>query len=44
MRDRRFAAVPKLLETPKGDDEVSNDRRALRRLRGYARGARATPA
>lgn len=38
MRDPRFAAIPKLLETPKGDDEVSNDRRALRRLRGYARG------
>jgi len=36
MRDPRFAHVIKLLETPKGDDEVTNDRRMLERLRGYA--------
>ena len=39
MRDPRLRAIPKLLETPKGDDEVTNDRRMLRRLRAYARGA-----
>jgi deoxyribonuclease IV len=37
MRDRRFLSIPKLLETPKGEDPVSNDRRMLRRLRAYAR-------
>jgi deoxyribonuclease-4 len=37
MRDPRFAAVPKLIETPKGDDFVANDRRMLSRLRRYAR-------
>jgi deoxyribonuclease-4 len=37
MRDPRFAGIPKILETPKGDDLVSNDRRMLRRLRAYAR-------
>lgn len=42
MADPRFGAVPKLLETPKGDDEVTNDRKMLRRLRTYARnGAKA---
>jgi deoxyribonuclease-4 len=39
MRDPRFRTIPKILETPKGeDDEVSNDRRMLRRLRAYGRG------
>lgn len=38
MTDPRFARVPKLLETPKGDDEVSNDRRMLALLRGFAAG------
>jgi deoxyribonuclease IV len=38
MRDPRFGRVMKILETPKGDDEVTLDRRMLRRLRGYARG------
>ncbi len=38
MRDPRFAAVLKILETPKGDDPVAADRRMLRRLRAYARG------
>lgn len=37
MRDPRFGGIPKLLETPKGDDEVSNDRAMLALLRGYAR-------
>jgi deoxyribonuclease-4 len=32
-----FAGIPKILETPKGDDLVTNDRRMLRRLRAYAR-------
>lgn len=39
LTDPRFAGIPKLLETPKGDDEVTNDRKMLRRLRGYARGS-----
>jgi len=37
MRDPRFAGVAKILETPKGDDEVTQDRRMMRRLRAYAR-------
>ena len=40
MRDPRFQSLPKILETPKGDDEVTNDRRMLRRLRAYARTGR----
>jgi deoxyribonuclease-4 len=41
MRDPRFARIPKILETPKGDDMVTFDRKMLRRLRAYARtGAR----
>ncbi len=36
MTDPRFARVPKLLETPKGDDEVTNDRRMLSLLRSFA--------
>jgi deoxyribonuclease-4 len=41
MRDPRFVNIAKILETPKGDDEVTLDRRMLARLRGYARaGAR----
>ena len=39
MRDRRFQHVIKILETPKGNDEVTNDRKMLRRLRAYARGS-----
>jgi len=38
MRDMRLGGVAKVLETPKGDDEVTNDRKMLRRLRAYARG------
>jgi endonuclease IV len=38
MTDPRFAGIPKILETPKGDDDmVTNDRRMLARLRGYVR-------
>ncbi|HKV74331.1 MAG TPA: deoxyribonuclease IV [Gemmatimonadales bacterium] len=37
MRDPRFAGVPKILETPKGDDGVTLDRKMMQRLRGYAR-------
>ncbi len=40
MRDERFRHVIKVLETPKGDDMVTNDRRMLRRLRAYGRGGR----
>ena len=35
MNDPRFASVPKLLETPKGDDHAAMDRMNLGRLRGY---------
>jgi deoxyribonuclease-4 len=38
MRDERFEGLIKVLETPKGDDMVTNDRKMLRRLRGYRRG------
>ncbi|HEV8612084.1 MAG TPA: deoxyribonuclease IV [Gemmatimonadales bacterium] len=38
MRDPRFRDIPKIIETPKGKD-LRNDRRMLRRLRAYARGA-----
>jgi deoxyribonuclease-4 len=40
MRDPRFAPVIKIIETPKGDDPIRQDRRMLRRLRAYARAAR----
>lgn len=40
MREPRFANVVKIIETPKGDDPTKADRRMLRRLRTYARGAR----
>jgi deoxyribonuclease IV len=35
MRDPRLAGVPKVLETPKGDDHTANDLRNLRRLRAF---------
>lgn len=35
LRDDRFTRVPKILETPKGDDATKNDRRNLARLRSY---------
>jgi deoxyribonuclease IV len=40
MRDSRFRPVMKVIETPKGDDEFTFDRRMLRRLRAYGRAAR----
>jgi deoxyribonuclease-4 len=38
MRDPRLAHTIKIIETPKGDDMVTLDRKMLRRLRAYARG------
>ncbi len=38
MTDPRFTGVIKLIETPKGDDEITQDRRMLERLRAYASG------
>jgi deoxyribonuclease-4 len=35
MNDPRFASVPKVLETPKGDDAVAADLGNLGKLRGY---------
>jgi deoxyribonuclease-4 len=35
MTDRRFGGVPKILETPKGEDEFTLDRENLAKLRGY---------
>jgi deoxyribonuclease-4 len=40
MTDPRLAHVIKILETPKGDDGVTADRKMLRRLRRYARAVR----
>ena len=37
MQDPRLRHVPKVLETPKGDDMVTNDRAMLRKLRTFAR-------
>lgn len=37
VTDSRFDAVPKVLETPKGDDLVSKDRRAISLLRSFRR-------
>ena len=39
MRDPRLAHTIKIIETPKGDDMVTLDRKMLRRLRAYARPA-----
>ena len=36
MTDPRFAAVPKVIETPKLDDATATDTRMLERLRSYA--------
>ncbi|MEO8449564.1 MAG: deoxyribonuclease IV [Gemmatimonadota bacterium] len=38
MKDARFAGIPKLIETPKGDDEVTLDRKTIRKLKRYAGG------
>ncbi len=35
MNDDRFSRVPKVIETPKGDDHTATDTRMLQRLRGY---------
>ena len=40
MTDPRLASVIKILETPKGKDGVTADRKMLRRLRAYARATR----
>ena len=40
MRDPRLRHVMKIIETPKGEDMVTLDRKMLRRLRAYARGDR----
>ena len=42
MTDPRLAHAIKILETPKGDDGVTADRKMLRRLRRYARPAGAS--
>jgi deoxyribonuclease-4 len=36
MTDARLARVPKILETPKGDDATATDSRMVALLRGYA--------
>ncbi|MFO7587243.1 MAG: TIM barrel protein, partial [Gemmatimonadota bacterium] len=36
LRDPRIAGVPRVLETPKGDDPVAADRRNLARLRALS--------
>lgn len=38
MSDPALRAIPKVIETPKGDDMVTNDRRMLRKLRAFAKG------
>lgn len=43
MTDPRLHHTIKILETPKGDDMVTLDRKMLRRLRAYARGAAPSP-
>ena len=43
MTDTRFAHVARIIETPKGDDEVTLDRKMLRRLRAYARAGERPP-
>jgi deoxyribonuclease-4 len=40
MTDPRLATITKILETPKGDDRITADRKMLRRLRRYARAVR----
>jgi deoxyribonuclease IV len=43
MNDPRLAHTIKILETPKGDDMVTLDRKMLRRLRAYGRGGERPP-
>lgn len=40
LNDPRLAGVPKVIETPKGDDPVRWDRRNLRRLRSFVEAGR----
>lgn len=40
MTDPRLQSVVKIIETPKGDDQVRTDRRMLRRLKAYSRAKR----
>ncbi len=42
MTDSRLTGIPKVIETPKGDDHTANDRRNLGRLRGYRSGGAET--
>lgn len=35
MTDPRFTGIPRILETPKGDDETTNDRRMIALLRSW---------
>jgi len=37
MQDKRFRDIPKILETPKGDNPAKNDRMNLDILRGFAK-------
>ena len=39
MNDARFTSVPKILETPKGDDVVTADKKNLAVLRNLRAGA-----
>jgi deoxyribonuclease-4 len=43
MTDPRFDHVARIIETPKGDDEFTLDRKMLRRLRAYARAGKRPP-
>ncbi len=43
MTDPRLAGIPKVLETPKGDDMVTNDRRTLTLLRSLSAPKRSAP-
>ncbi len=38
MTDERLRAIPKVIETPKGDDPIRNDRRMLKMLRKFEDG------
>jgi deoxyribonuclease-4 len=38
MTDERLAGIPMVIETPKGEDGITNDRRMLALLRRWARG------
>jgi deoxyribonuclease-4 len=38
MTDERLVTVPRIIETPKGDDHTATDKRMLDLLKSYARG------